>query len=456
MYCQLYASKLPITYSGLFLWSWRNFLTLGLSSLFVGCSWLVLFLWAQLFNAIGIEFFKDLFKEEWFAYPVNTLVLGFGVLIFRSQTGIIDTIKRLQQALMKFLLVVLAFVSVLFLMALPFTGLSQLWGNGGSMLILWMHATLLFFVNAVYQDKPSSRPYALWIHRFIYLSVALLPIYSAISFHGLTLRIEQYGLSLMRCWALLVWLLLAVFTLGYVWGIIRHRDNWLDNLSRVNVVGGLVVMVAVLLTNSPLLDFRKMSVDSQLARLEAGEVEVEDFDIHYFKHNLAKPGYLALQQLKTQYQETYATFVLKIDALYTRDKDISTEIDKETFLSALEILGGSPPDDLLNRIFENETENSWLIPHTDNYYLFAVELNNDELAEYVLLKKRRQVNEITLYVFDKDRWVRRSLRATEGYGVNNLELFLEDVKAQNIHYAKPEWDQLEVGGQRFKVGSKFK
>jgi hypothetical protein len=124
----------------LFLWSWRNFLTLSLAVLFAGSFWLLLMLWAALFKAINIDFFSDLFEQRWFYYPAIALANGFGIIIFRKLTYIIDTITRLQQALIKFLLVLLSLVSLLFLGALPFTGLEPLWESGGSSLILWMQA----------------------------------------------------------------------------------------------------------------------------------------------------------------------------------------------------------------------------------------------------------------------------------------------------------------------------
>jgi len=282
IYIQQIAANEPITYSNLFRWSWRNFLTLSLSFLFAGSFWLILLLWGALFQAINIDFFKVLFEEAWFYYPAIALANGFGIIIFRRLSHVIDTIKRLQQALMKFLLILIVLVAILFLFALPFTGLTPLWESGGSELILWMQALILFFVNAVYQDKPDQRPYSLWLHRFVYFGIALLPIYSAISFYGLSLRVDQYGWSLARCWAFLVWFLLTLFPLGYLWGIVKKHDNWTMQLSRVNVIVGLAILSIMMIINSPLLDFRKVVVNDQLVRLEKNEISIENFDISYF------------------------------------------------------------------------------------------------------------------------------------------------------------------------------
>ncbi|HZW59265.1 MAG TPA: hypothetical protein VFE85_03130, partial [Woeseiaceae bacterium] len=94
-----------------------------------------------------------------------------------------------------------------------------------------------------------------------------------------------------------------LFSAGYVVGILRRGDRWTGELGRVNTGMGLVVLVLMLLANSPLLDFRKLSTGSQLARLDAGEVAVRDFDFWFLHNELARPGYLALQDLKSRYRD---------------------------------------------------------------------------------------------------------------------------------------------------------
>ncbi|WP_257172683.1 DUF4153 domain-containing protein [Colwellia sp. M166] len=112
--------------------------------------------------------------------------------------------------MIKFLLPALTVVSLGFLATLPFTGLDTLWQTGtGSMLVMWLQALTLFFVNTVYQDASHERPYHHILHRLIFIGVAVLPIYSLISLYGNWLRIDQYGLTVDRCWAVLICVLLA-------------------------------------------------------------------------------------------------------------------------------------------------------------------------------------------------------------------------------------------------------
>ena len=451
MYGQLWARGERITYSALFLWSWRNFLTLSLAVLFAGSFWLLLMLWAALFKAINIDFFSDLFEQRWFYYPAIALANGFGIIIFRKLTYIIDTITRLQQALIKFLLVLLSLVSLLFLGALPFTGLEPLWESGGSSLILWMQALILFFVNAVYQDEPDNWPYSVWLHRFIYISIAILPVYSLISFYGLSLRIDQYGWSLSRFWAYLIWFLLALFAIGYLWGIAKYRDSWTHQLSRTNVAIGLVVLVVMLLVNSPLLDFRKMVVADQLQRLAENKVTVEDFDLSYFRRHLARPGYEGLQTLKAQYGETHPSLLVRINALYANGNNERPSSTRDEFIAAITLLSDNPPETLLTTIYQQETKNHWNIQQTQQYFLQALDLDNDGDQEYLWIEKKHEHTVIKLFFQQDEQW-KSSYLGSFRKDKDNVDQFYQALLAGEIKVAPSRWNDVIIGGQRFRAG----
>ena len=456
MYFQQWSAGDSIRYSRLFLWSWRNFLTLGLALLFAGCVWGILMLWGALFRVLEIDFFMDLFQEEWFIYPTLSLANGIGVIIFRSLTQIIDVIRRIQQALMKVLLVLIIFVSILFLTALPFTGLDPLWDSGGSTLILWMQALILFFVNSVYQDEPEKRPYPVWIHRFIYAGIALLPIYSVISFYGLSIRVDQHGWSLARCWGFLIWFVLALFPLGYLWGIIKRRDAWLEQLSRVNLVMGLAVLALVLLATSPVLDFRKISTNSQVARFKSGEIATDKLDIRYFYRQLGKPGYEALQQLKTEYPDSDPSLVLRIDTFLSGNSQ-QAKIDlRARFVDLLQQPGPSAPDDLIDRLVQSHIT-QWSINNSEGWYLVPIDLEATDGPEYLFIVAsghdhtgKNLVFQSSIYYRDDEVWKMKnasyiSLDKTE------QEDFVSKLMAGEIYFVAPRWPDIQIGGQRFEV-----
>ena len=304
MVLQQFASGATASYATLFARSWRNFLVVALSGALTAGMAVILALWGALFRAIGIDFFAELFEKDWFLFPVLAVAFGLGAFIFRRLTRVIDAIVSLLEGLMRLLLPLLGIVVAIFLATLPFTGLAPLWATGsGTALLMALNAFTLFAVNAVYQTGQRS-PYPLIVHRALYGCIALLPIISALALYGLALRVEQHGWTVARCWALTLALLLAAFSVGYAWSIVRRRDGWAGGFAQVNTGMGWAVLALMLLVNTPLLDFRSISLTSQFGRLEAGEIDFMDFDFNYVETHLARPGWLKRNALIEEYEES--------------------------------------------------------------------------------------------------------------------------------------------------------
>jgi len=299
MYSQQRASGAPMDYSVLFIYSWRNFLTLGLALLMTAVFFAILQLWGELFETISISFFKELFRMDWFMVPILAMAHGSGIIIFRNLQHVTDGITRLLQGLIKLLLPLVLAIAVIFVVTLTLVGLDALWSTGrGTALLMGLLAIVLFFVNAVYQDGRDEQPYPVMLHRALYIGLCVTPVLAALSFYGLFLRVVQYGWTVERCWAFVIWMVLTFFSVGYFVGVLRRRDNWTMELARVNVGMGVVVLVLLLLANSPVLDFRKISATSQLERVVSGKVRLENFDFWYAHTELARPGHLALETMK--------------------------------------------------------------------------------------------------------------------------------------------------------------
>ena len=301
MYLQPWAARQRAAYDVLFVLSWRNFLVLTLAVLATVIFLAITQLWALLFSAIGIEFFEELFSKDWFLFPVLAVALGFSVHVFRRLVRLIDGIAGLLGGLWRLLLPLAVIVQTLFLAALPFTGLA-LWESGfGTLWLLFLQGLVLFGVNAVYQSG-SELPYPNVVHRLLYVGVALLPVITILAGYELYLRIDQHGWSVDRCWGATVWAFFGLFSAGYAWHIAHRRDSWPVGLASVNRVMSWVILAVALLANSPLLDFRSISLASQWARVESGEIALRDFDFYFVKRELARPGWLKMQELIEKYE----------------------------------------------------------------------------------------------------------------------------------------------------------
>ena len=447
MYVQQRADGVPLSYPVLFTNSWRNFLVGVLSGLFAFIFWLILMLWAQLFKVIEIDFFYDLFTEEWFSIPALCVAFGLGISLFRDLTRVIDSITKLLHWLIKLLLPLVIFVATVFLAALPFVGLQPLWSTGnGTALLLWLLAVLLFFTNAVYQDGREADPYPGWIHGLIMAGLCLTPVIAALSLYGLVLRLNQYGWTVQRCWAFVVWAILALFSLGYVAAILRGRTAWTARLGRVNTAMGLVVLAIMLLANSPLLDFRKISLHSQLGRVEAGEIELSEFDFWYAKNHLARPGYLAMKKMKEEIGDSNPELRAMIDHPVRRRAE-QDETDVAKMWAKLVYLPEefSIPADL--RPLVDATFHSYSYVAGDPV-MFRADLDSDGQFEYLLmLLQSYTFGFAEFYYRTDDGWQKGYLQ--HGWRTLDKEQRDQFMKG-DFRLVAPRYQEFEIAGITFR------
>jgi hypothetical protein len=452
MYIQQYLSHEEISYSSLFKLSWRNFIIFGECWLFVLIFWGILHLGAGLFSVLEIEFFKELLRKDWFVIPVLNLAFGFAIIVFRNIIFTVDNISTILQTLIKFLLPALTIVSLGFLATLPFTGLDTLWKTGtGSLLVMWLQALTLFFVNAVYQDASHERPYHNILHRLIFIGVAVLPIYSLISFYGLWLRIDQYGLTVDRCWAVLICVLLACFSFGYLIGIIKKRDAWLETLSKVNISMGIVVLVSMLLVNSPLLNFQSISASSQLSRLHDSEITYDEFDYQYFDRSLGRQGYIELQKLKTELKDSAPEKIAIIDRMYVNHQNIAKdELSIEDFLQFVNYWPSKNefPENLIEAVYSEETKNEWTTYRGNNYYFIAKDLNEDGELDYIVIEENNHSTSADLWFLKDEQWKSKYMQTSNP---NDNRLIKDYLLNNEVEAVKPKWKNLKVGELTFRT-----
>jgi len=414
MYIQQHASSLPFTYSVFFSLSWRNFLVTSLALLFMAVVALLLLLWRSLFSAIGIEFFYYLFQRDWFLFPVLTLL------------------------------------SLSFLTSLLFVGLDVLWStNVGTALMLWLLASLLFLVNAVYQDGRGDTAYSSGMHRFISVGLITLPVLSGLALYGLSLRIGQHGFTVARLYGLTVWLALSAFAVCYLWALVKQREQWTVLLGPINIRIGLGLLVTVLLISSPIIDFRKITLANQLARFESGEVKIDDLDVRYFRQDLGAPGHDAYETLVGKFEAIHPELVADWKLDYTHPARQMQVVDLDRWLvkhpATLEL-----PDDvktLLQRLVQ--------IPDGVGFQavIFQQDLDGDSIDEFVVLSQGgRRFNQYTAYYFQRQNgeWQLGQLVSSEP--IDYLVL-LAQVQQGEMKLVRPEYSDLEIGGIRFRVQS---
>lgn len=443
-------------YAEVFADSWRNALVAALSWALTLGVFAVMMLWGELFRVIGIDFFIDLFTEDWFLFPVLSVVVGLGIFIFRGLANVIAGITGLLQGLMWLLLPLVLTVTVLFLGALPFTGLEPLWDTGnGTALLMALNLFALFALNAVYQ-RGGREPYPLHLHRLLCIGIALLPVISLLALYGLYLRVDQYGWTVARCWALMIALLITLFSLGYAGNVVRFREEWTGKLASVNLPMSLLMLALVLLINSPVLDFRKISLASQQNRVERGEIALEEFDFFDARENGGRPAYLWMQQLIEENQESNPELAqLALEPV--RPTIVATTSDA---LERLDIRGWATyrpepfpvPDDLAEAM-QASVVAAYIDPETiSELVIFQADLDGDGATEYILAAS------LSVPAVDLKELIVSGFRE-ENNGWRELEFFpflarpassLQLMETE-IQVVAPQYNDLQIGEVTLRV-----
>lgn len=287
-------------YPALFEYAWNNALSLLVAGAFTLAGWMILALWQELFALIGILFFRELFEKAAFAYPACGLFAGIGIVLGRTQTGAVRTILNICLTLGRALFPLAASVTLLFLGALAFNSLEPLWRTrhaAGLLLILVFAVVSL--INAVYQDGTQAPAYKAPLRWLANATLLTLPLFVGIAAYALWLRVVQHGWTEQRLWACLITVVAALHAASYAAAVVRRRESWLALIGPANSRIALILVAVLLATQSTLLDFRDVAVNSQVARALAPGADLAKLDLNYMRFEAGKPGNDALQRLKS-------------------------------------------------------------------------------------------------------------------------------------------------------------
>ena len=442
-------------YPDLFDFAWNNIIILIIAQVFTGIFWGLLALWAALFKVIGITFFDQVFYNAYFSYPVLATVFAFALYVGRTQAQAVVTVRRIILAIFKGLLPLLAIIIVLFLAALPFMGLKPLWATGtATSLMLTLQIFLAIFLNAVYQDGRNAAPYPAWLRAAVRVALIVLPIYTLLCAYALYLRIDQHGWSTDRFWAVLLTIVVGLHVFGYAAAALRRSPVWMSGIAPVNIGIAVVVIVLAILVNSPVIDARRISAHSQVARLYAGDISAAHFDFEYLRFQLGKAGKVALEQLRDikdhpeadKIRTSAQTALAKTERWAPPIGSVTTEDELRGHLVLY------PQGTLFDKNFLQyllTQKDDWQIKHciaiNQHCAVLALDLDNNRVAEYMVFNNN---NSIVVYGQKQQKWQQMGLlHRTAGVRYENETLEqIEEVLAKGDFAAVDRsWRDLRIG-----------
>jgi hypothetical protein len=276
--------------------SWRHGFQAALSLGFVAAFWLVISLGAMLFQLIGIEAAPRIIYSDKFRWISSAVAFALGVHLTDADAGLTRGARQIGLALLSWLAILMTAILAAFLAALPFAGLETLWDTKrATVLLLNAAATMILLINAAYQagDPPRSA----FLRGVVRFSALPLAIIVGLAGLGLWLRVDQYGFTPARVLAAAELLIVTVYAAGYLAAAVKP-GVWLSLIRPVNIGAALFVAAILSALMTPVLDPARVSVVDQVARLDRGAVEPDDFDFGFLNDQRSgRWGQAALKKL---------------------------------------------------------------------------------------------------------------------------------------------------------------
>jgi hypothetical protein len=282
--------------------SWKLAVQLKFAAAFVTAFWLVLWLGAGLFLLLKINFLARFIAHTWFWMPVTTLMIACGLHLTDVRPGIVNGIRNLLLSMLSWLLPLLAVLVAAFLVTVPFAGFDLLWKTRfAASLLLGTCAVLVILINTTWQAGDRfSATHNMLRYALVLACMLLLPL-AAIAAYALSLRVTQYGWTPDRVLATFCVSVALFYAYGYFWAVFdrkgRASGHWLAPIATTNIYASWLIIVLGLSVLTPLADPARLSVNSQVGRLLAGETAADKFDYKFLRFDGVRYGKAALDDL---------------------------------------------------------------------------------------------------------------------------------------------------------------
>jgi hypothetical protein len=458
-----------VSYATLFAEAWRNKLVLAEAALFTGLFWLLLELWQALFHLLSIDFFRELFEEPVFVYPVTSITFGIALHLIGSIDRLTSVVLEQLLNVLKWLAVVAGTLLTLFTAALALK-LPGLVFSGehaiGATWLLWLVAVMVLLLNAAYRDGVSTRPYPRLVATALRLVIPLTVVVSLTAFYALIVRTQHYGITVERVWALMVASAALIYSVGYSFAAF-YPDPWMGRIARVNVLVALALMLTIAAALTPVISPARLSANSQFERILKSQAVAPDpqkdwnSPFHYLRFDSGSYGLQKLRALASLQNHPDADRIRRIAAAAIAQQERWALIGATTPEELRDILAKLPIYPA-GRTLDPKLVDA-LVAHfraqgpaltaaqcsPDNAAGVFVDLNDDGVEEFVLL----QLYSGAAFENQDGRWVRIG-SVTGAYGrvaAIGWSGVRDKLARGDFSTVRPKWKELKLGGHSYRV-----
>lgn len=452
------------SYQALFETAWRNALMTSSSIVLTGVFWIVLFAGAMLMKSIGLNFIFDMIEKPIFSIPVTGITFGAAFALGLARADMIVTLRRFWLTITAWLLPLLLLFSVMWVIALPFTGLELLFKtHNAGFILLWFLALSINFANAAYQNGSGEQPYGGWLGKVLEYAWLSLLVLATVAWWSMQQRITQYGWTEDRVWGVFVLLLATLYTAGYAYSV-RLRRGWLANIGKTNIATALVMCVGLVLLLTPLADARRIAVNSQMSRLMSGTVETDKIDYAYLRWQAGRYGQDALEKLSqgVEHKDKDAIASKAKQTLAQKNRYRATEIEVLSATQLRQRLRALPKDAVLDEALlkQMQVATRWeekiCLQSNAKCLVWMIDLNDDGLKEAVVIRENQEKwssDKAIFYHQPAKGHYKYGGTLEAGFGLNNKQHanMLADIELNKVKTLPAKFKDVEIGGRRINV-----
>ncbi|WP_444668307.1 DUF4153 domain-containing protein [Cereibacter changlensis] len=287
-------------YPTLFTEAWTVVVRYAAAWLFVGVAWAVLLLSQALLSIVDIRVIEAIIDLDAAPWLITGVTLGLALAVVTELSDLVSPYLILR--LLRLLLPLVLGVMALFIAALPFQGLSGLFGDlsVAATLLAMAAAAATLVTTAIDQTDAEAVEGAVMVRAAQGLAL-ILPIPAALAGYAVWLRVAQYGWTPERLFAGLAAVLALAYGLIYALAVLRGA-GWMERVRQGNILMALALLALSALWLTPLLNAERISARDQLARFEDGRTALPELDL-YALGRWGKPGAEALAQLQARASE---------------------------------------------------------------------------------------------------------------------------------------------------------
>lgn len=334
-------------YGALFTHAWNIAVRYTVAWIFVGLFWLVLFLSDALLQIVGLDVIETLLDIDPIPFWLAGAVFGLAIAVINELANYISPFLVLR--LLRLLLPLVLVVVTIFIGFLPVRGLSGLFGGlsaAGTLMAMALGGATLVTTAIDCGQAAAIRNW--WMIRAAQALSLLLPVLAGLALYAIWLRISEYGLTPERIAASLVALFAAAYAVAYALAVLM-RGDWMGRIRRANIYLALALILVAGLWLTPVINPQKLSTANQIARLDAGKISAEEFDLWALGREWGKAGAAGFRRLEAaDHSATYAALAPRIarvqqsDNRYDFNRVGLTKADRDTAARIRAFLAENP------------------------------------------------------------------------------------------------------------------